>query len=147
MSIWEKSDLRLNGRTVAAGTPEGDAVIVARMEAMVARLSDRGARVVMVTVPPRAEGTAFGSALTTTHEDDAEYVRLNGLLGRFAREHPRQVTLVDLASKVCRRGPPCPTEVDGFRPRTDGSHYSPAGAVWLARWLLPRVIAAAGHGA
>jgi peptidoglycan/LPS O-acetylase OafA/YrhL len=147
MSIWEKSDLRLNGGTIAAGTPEGDAEVVARMEAMVARLTAGGARVVMVTVPPRTEGTAFGSALTTTPEDDAEYVRLNRLLARFAREHPREVSLVDLAAKVCRCGPPCPTEVDGFTPRLDGSHYSPAGAVWLSRWLLPRLLAAAGDAA
>jgi hypothetical protein len=49
------------------------------------------------------------------------------------------VTLIDLADKVCPGGPPCAELVDGFRPRPDGSHYSPRTAVWSAHWVLDHI--------
>ena len=39
MSIWEKSDLVVDGHTVVAGTPAGEKEIMARMDAALARLT------------------------------------------------------------------------------------------------------------
>ena len=60
MSAWEKSDLVVDGKTLVAGTPEGEAEIMSRMDAALARVTAGGARVVLVTV------AACRSSSTTT---------------------------------------------------------------------------------
>lgn len=144
MSIWEKSDLRVNGRSLRFGSPAANMVIVSRMDAAASRLTRNGAHLVVVTEAPHAPGTAMGTRQVSSAADDAELVRLNELLVKFAARHPTTVTVVDLARKVCPRGPPCSADVEGFRPRPDGTHFSPRGAVWAARWLLPQALPAAG---
>ena len=66
-------------------------------------------------------------------------MRLNALLRRFQARHPDQVTLVDLATKLCPSGPPCPEKVDGLHARPDGRHFTPAAATWAARWILTQI--------
>jgi len=63
------------------------------------------------------------------------------------RRHPAGARLVDIAKELCPDGPPCPAEVDGVEPRgLDGAHFDPEGSVWLARWMLPQILAAANRG-
>ena len=52
-------------------------------------------------------------------------MRLNALLRRFQARHRGEVTLVDLATKLCPNGPPCPAKVDGLHARPDGRHFTP----------------------
>jgi len=140
MSVWEKSDLVVDGRTVAAGTPERDAEMLARMGAALHRLTRKGARVVLVTEAPHAPGRAFGQELKrSTAVDDAEFAGLNQLLRRFARGHADETVIVDLAAKLCPAGSRCPERVEGIRPRPDGAHFDPPSAVWAARWLLKEI--------
>ncbi len=76
MSIWEKSDLVVDGHTLVAGTPAGEAEIMARMDAALARLTAGGARVVMVTEAPAAPNPADGTYTTSRKADDDGYARL-----------------------------------------------------------------------
>jgi microsomal dipeptidase-like Zn-dependent dipeptidase len=96
MSIWEKSDLVVDGHTVVAGTPQGEKEIMARMDAALARLTAGGARVVMVTEAAPAPNPAQGTQTTSLEADNDGYARLNALLRRFQARHRDQVTLVDL---------------------------------------------------
>ncbi len=139
MSIWEKSDLVVDGHTVVAGTPAGEKEIMARMDAALARLTAGGARVVMVTEAPPAPNPADGTYTTSVKADDDGYVRLNALLARFQARHRGQVTLIDLASKLCPNGEPCPEKVDGMHARPDGRHLTPTAATWAARWILSQI--------
>ena len=74
---------------------------------------------------------------------------MNGLLREVAARHPGRVGLVDLASRVCPSGPPCPYVVDGVgagQPaadsvRPDDYHYEVAGSLWVAQWLIPQILA------
>jgi peptidoglycan/LPS O-acetylase OafA/YrhL len=143
ISIWEKSDVVVDGQLLASGTPEGDAEMQRRMDAALAHLTDRGAKVVMLTVPAPAPNDAQGTHNTSNEVDDASYVRLDGILRRFADRHPDDVTLVDFASRLCPGGPPCPSEVDGTQMRPDGRHLTPAAAATAAHWLLPQIADAA----
>jgi peptidoglycan/LPS O-acetylase OafA/YrhL len=136
MSIWEKSDLVVDGNTIVAGTPEWEATIQARMDTALARLTAGGARVVLVTEAAPAPNPAQGIETYDRHADDEGYARLNALLRRFAARHPENVTLFDLAARVCPGGAPCPSEVDGIEARPDGHHFTPAAAVWAVRMLL-----------
>jgi peptidoglycan/LPS O-acetylase OafA/YrhL len=143
MSIWEKSDLVVDGHTVVAGTPAGEREIMARMDAALARLTAGGARVVMVTEAAPAPNPAQGTATTSLKADDDGYVRLNALLRRFQARHRDDVTLVDLAAKLCPVGPPCPERVHGLHARPDGRHFTPTAATWAARWMLTRIFGTA----
>jgi peptidoglycan/LPS O-acetylase OafA/YrhL len=139
MSIWEKSDLVVDGRTLVAGTPAAETEIMARMDAALARLAAGGARVVLVTEAAPAPNPAQDTATTSVAAETAGYARLNALLERFRARHADEVTLVDLASKLCAAGPPCPDRVDGLHARPDGHHFTPTAATWAARWMLTQI--------
>ena len=139
MSIWEKSDLVVDGHTVVAGTAAGEKEIMARMDAALARLTAGGARVVLVTEAAPAPNPAQDTATTSLSADTDGYARLNALLERFRARHPDQVSIVDLAAKVCASGPPCPAQVDGMHARPDGHHFTPTAATWAARWMLTQI--------
>jgi hypothetical protein len=139
MSIWEKSDLVVDGKTVVAGTPAGEKEIMARMDAALARLTAGGAHVALVTEAAPAPNPAQGTLTTSTKADNDGYVRLNALLRRFQARHAGDVTLVDLATKLCPSGPPCPAKVDGLHARPDGRHFTPTAATWAARYILTQL--------
>lgn len=143
MSVWEKSDLVVDDGTLVSGTPEAEDEIQRRMDGALARLTSGGAHLVVLTVPAAAPNDAQGVANTSNAVDDASYVRLDGILRRFAARHPEEVTLVDLAGRLCPSGPPCPAEVAGVTMRPDGRHLTPAAAAAAARWLLPQVVTGA----
>jgi lysophospholipase L1-like esterase len=113
------------------------------MDRVLARLRRTGAPVVIATQASTAP--ALLGTLTTGQQgrQDESFDRLNRLLLQFAARHPGEVTLVDLATRVCPDGPPCAEEVDGIALRpVDGGHFSPAGGVWASEWLLPQLLAA-----
>jgi len=143
MSLWEKSDVVADdGRVLVSGTPAGDAEMMRRMDATLARITKYGARVVLVTIAAPAPNDADGTTNTSNAVDDASYARLHSIDTRFAERHRDTVTVVDLADQICPNGPPCPEDVDGLRMRPDGRHFTPAAAAIEAQWLLPQVVTA-----
>ena len=139
MSVWEKSDLVVDGETLVSGSDEAEELIQQRMDDALAQLTAGGGRVVLLTVPAAAPNDALGTGDTSNAVDDASYERLDGILRRFAARHADVVTLVDVADRLCPGGPPCPAEVDGVDRRPDGRHLTPAAATELATWLLPQI--------
>jgi peptidoglycan/LPS O-acetylase OafA/YrhL len=142
MSLWEKSDMVADGRTLVSGTPAGDAEMLRRMDATLARVTAYGAKVVLLTVAAPAPNDAQGTNDTSNGVDDAGYARLDRLDREFGRHHPGTVTVVDLARELCPNGPPCPENVDGLRMRPDGRHFTPTAATIEAHWILPQLVAA-----
>lgn len=143
MSLWEKSDMVANGKTLVSGTAAGDAEMLRRMNADLARVTAYGAKVVLVSIAAPAPNDAETTNDVNKSVDDASYARLDAINTRFVSMHPDQVTLVDLAHHLCPSGPPCPETVDGIRTRPDGRHFTPTAAALESQWLLPRVVAAA----
>ncbi len=143
MSLWEKSDIVANGRTLVSGTPAGDAEMLRRMNAELARVTAYGAKVVLVTLAAPAPNDAETTNNVNQSVDNAGYARLDAIDRRFAALHPDQITLVDLARRLCPSGPPCPENVDGMRMRPDGRHFTPTAAAYESEWLLPQIVAAA----
>ena len=136
MSIWEKSDIIQDGKTLVNGTPAGDRAMLSRMDDALRRITRGGAKVALITVAPAAPNDAQGTQQTSTAVEDASYLRLRSIDRRFAKRHPGQVTVIDLASRLCPKGPPCPEFVHGHRPRPDGRHFDPAAATRASRWIL-----------
>ena len=136
-STWERSALVVGSgahqKVVAEGSPQWSAVLRKRMETRVLQLTATGATVVMLTQAPFYEGHPSGPTA-----QDKDFERLNALLAQFASGNSR-VDLIDLGSHVCPSGPPCPLVVDDTFVRGDGMHYTPEGALWVARWLMPQL--------
>jgi len=142
-SLWEKEDPIVDGEALVSGTPAGDAEMLKRMNATLALVTAYGAKVVMLTAAAPAPNDAETTNNVNKAVDDASYARLDSIDRRFAAQHPDQVTLVDLAHRLCPNGPPCPETVDGLRMRPDGRHFTPTAAAVQAEWLLPQIVAVA----
>ncbi len=136
-------------RVIANGSPEWKTLMLKRMNARVEQFLATGAKAVLLLQPPFVNP---GNPTQPT-QSDTDFERLNGLLREVAASHPGRVTTVDLASRVCPTGPPCPYVVDGigqgqvadFTVRPDDAHYGVIGSFWVSEWLIPQVLAAV-HG-
>ena len=147
-SEFERSSITVNTAqgpvVLQAWTPRWTSVMLARINRRLGQFISTGAKVVVMLEPPFVN--AGGPTRPTT--SDRSFERLNRMLTSVARNHPSDVTTVNLATLVCPAGPPCPFTVSGLIPRPDGDHYGTAGSLWVAAWLLPRILAAAqavGH--
>jgi len=137
LSTWEAVDRILDdGAWVRFGTFAGNPRILAEIDEAVQRLTADGARLVLVIPAPLPPGSE--------DEDHAAISRLpllTTVLREYARQHTDRVFVVEMAELICPDGPPCPTTIDGYAPRPDGMHFDdPAGARWVADWLLPKVL-------
>jgi hypothetical protein len=136
-SSWEVRDRSLNGQWAPWGTAESDNRILDLYHRTIDRLTARGARVALVTVPDPID-----SRIGPVDDDLRQRHRhLNELLAEVARRDPGRVTLVRLDDIVCPTDP-CPAEVDGvpLRPK-DGTHFDdPAAATLVADRLAERIM-------
>jgi hypothetical protein len=149
-SIDERASIVAGSKVLEAGSPEWDSVMLGRISNRVDQFLATGARVILLREPPSVH---LGSQ-TQPSADDLAFERMNRLLGVVAAKHPHQVAVVKLDARVCPSGPPCPYVVDGFGStvatavqaiRPDDIHYLPAGSLWVAKWLVPQISAAARH--
>jgi len=135
-STWESSALITNGllgpETLKPGSARWNTFLTGRIEQRLRTLAAGGAKVVMLEEP----------APVDTPDADAGAAALVSLQKRLAAEHPGQFKLLNLAGLVCPPGPPCPAVVAGRTLRPDKYHYSPSTSLWVANWLVPRVLAA-----
>jgi peptidoglycan/LPS O-acetylase OafA/YrhL len=132
LSSWETSDRLVAGKRVRFGTPESDAAILLGMHATLDRVTARGARLVMLTLPPRGERMDGRPVPDRRSAID----HLNAIIVEFAFSNADRVQLIDFANIVCHAGPPCPTEVEGMWLRPDGMHFTDETALWPADRLL-----------
>jgi peptidoglycan/LPS O-acetylase OafA/YrhL len=129
------------------GTPQWKSVMLQRMDDRVKQLLATGAKVILLLEAPPAQLKSTGPGNST----NSAYARMNSLLEAVAARHRGKVATVDLGPRLCPSGPPCPYVLDGYGStpatqaqaiRPDGVHYLPAGSLWVARWLVPKISAA-----
>jgi peptidoglycan/LPS O-acetylase OafA/YrhL len=142
MSLWEKSDIIADGKTLVAKTPAWRVEMLRRMNAALAQITKYGAKVVLVTIAAPAPNDAQGASNTSNAIDNASYAGLDSIDREFAAQHPGVVTIADLAHQICPSGPPCPEDVNGLRMRPDGRHFTPTAAAIAAQWLMPHIVTA-----
>jgi hypothetical protein len=138
-------------KVLVIGTTQWKTVMLQRMEVRVRRFIATGAKVILLLEPPRVHG----GSQTQPSAADTYYEQMNALLREVAARHPSRVVAINLATRVCPSGPPCPYVVDGMGAtvataaesvRPDGIHYLPAGSLWVAKWLIPQILAAVNAG-
>ena len=139
LSLWDRYDRIVDGQHVGSTTMSGRFVYAQLIDEAATRLTSTGARLVMMTVAPSAP-----SDLAPDPPQDLSFERMNSQLRDYARSHADNTSVVDLAAMLCPTGrQPCPEEISGVRPRhRDGNHFEPDTAGWVARQLMPQIMAA-----
>jgi len=134
-----------DGRRVEFGTPEFDRLLIESARGL---LDDLGgvAPVVWLTMPVLVADDIVNPALAVFAR---RYVvertaYFNELVGEIAASDPA-VSAIDFASWVCQRiaddrQPTCTLDADGQPIRSDGIHFTAAGAGLAAEWLTPQLI-------
>jgi hypothetical protein len=135
---WEMLDRRINGRWLHLGQPGFDDYLAGQLDRAITVAGSMGAAVVVCTAPyysgpERPQGGPW------PEDTPARVDRFNQLV-RAAVSHHAGVTLFDLNALVSPGGHFTPV-INGRAIRTsDGVHFSPAGGVYVAPYLLPLVV-------
>jgi hypothetical protein len=143
VSTWERFNFVEGNELLPTGSPAWKQSLQRRLESGYARLTADGARLAFVTVAPPAPASMINGGRIVSPRFDWRFAAMNQQLRRFVTTHP-DTRLIDVAAKVCPLGSPCPATVGGVDARHgDGVHFDPPGSVWLSRWMLPQLLAAA----
>jgi hypothetical protein len=138
LSGWDRTERVVGGKRVSPRTIEGREAFLGLIDEAATRLTATGARLVMLTVAPAAPSEEYPDP---PHDDS--FVQMNRLIREYGRRHPDRVAIVDMDKLLCPNGQPCPESVGGIRPRyRDGNHFEDDTAGWVARQIMPQVIAA-----
>ncbi|HET6379509.1 MAG TPA: acyltransferase family protein [candidate division Zixibacteria bacterium] len=129
--------------------------LVAEWESVLHRFLEAGSEVVIVMPPFRSTdpagcaGSPRAERCAEVQYQDAAIRAATEVLFDRIRGRPG-VHLTEIDRYLCPAGYPCPTSVDGVEVRDgpwDQTHFTEAGAAWIAPLLLDMVEAAAGPAA
>jgi len=138
--------LLVDGKRLAAGTPEHDAAMRAGFTALVDQVAGYGGRVVLLEVPPPGEqlgeavatGRPAGQARTPVFGNGRYVDGFNAMLRSVAAARPQAARTVSIADLVCPGGNCYPVR-DGMLIRYDGVHYTVPFSRYLTPILLQRI--------
>jgi hypothetical protein len=129
--LWEISPRELpNGRWATPGDPELDRWQLSEYQAASDILSARGAPVLWFNIA--CEETAI-------QPHDPFWIIDHDTIPKLAASRPA-VHVVDMNHLMCPDGPPNPDFGGVHDVRPDGAHFSDAGALAIAHWLMPIVL-------
>jgi hypothetical protein len=132
-SIWEIEPRKLpSGRFARPGDPELDRWQLAEYQAASDVLSARGAPVLWLNTACQGTQIKPGDLFWHNNHDTIPDLAASR----------RAVHVVDMDRLLCPNGPPNPDFAGVRDVRPDGTHYSDAGALAIARWLMPIVLGA-----
>jgi len=123
-------------------------LLLAAVDRQVAQFLGRGANVVLLKTPPRAQplDCALGRAPRSLclrqvfSEADPPTIELDGVFDRVASQHPSRVRTVAIDDVLCRSDGVCPPKVDGMLARYDGIHFTTE----FSRRIVPLILERAG---
>jgi hypothetical protein len=135
---WDVTDHLLAGQWTHIGEPGFDSFLRSRVDAAIAVLSGRGARVALLTLPCLAEGEQ-PDGRSWPQDDPVRVARYNQILAQAAAASGGRAAVVDLGGQVCPGGRFVPETAGVTIRNSDGVHFTAAGSAWLAPWLLPQL--------
>jgi peptidoglycan/LPS O-acetylase OafA/YrhL/lysophospholipase L1-like esterase len=136
--------VRVDGRWLKPCMPEYLRLLRTQLDQLIDDLRTDRTPVVLLTAP----GTQLSWVVDRVEDgggaagEQQRVACTNQVLQDIATARPG-VSLVDFGSYVCPPGQPCLQKVDDVDLRTDGLHFAHAGATYVAKWIIPRVLAAA----
>ena len=136
---WEVSDHRLGGRWVHVGQAAWDRHLTGDLDAAIAIFGEFGAKVVLFTMPYVDPRERQPDGLPWSENDPARVRAFNAVVGRVARDHAGEVSVIDLNRMLSPDGV-YTAHVDGVTVRwTDGVHVTAAAGELLQRQILPQI--------
>ena len=135
---YEVRDHKVDGRWTHLGEPAFDALLAKTIEADVAMLSSKGAKVVLLTAPYYRQVEApDGSGWP--EDQTARVDTYNRILRQVAARNPGTVVVLDQHRRL-DPGNRYASVVDGVQTRmSDGIHLTAEGARLIAPWMLDEV--------
>jgi lysophospholipase L1-like esterase len=134
---WEQYDRLADGRRLRVGTPAFATYLRQRVASYLDVLEKSAARVAITTVPCHHTPDFGLGPEPGVVNDDARVDAVNSVVRSVAAEHP-EVAVVDLHDFLCGSG--YREKMDGVQLRTDGLHFTDAGAALVWRWLGPQLV-------
>jgi peptidoglycan/LPS O-acetylase OafA/YrhL len=136
---WEVFDREIRGRKLEAGSPQMEQALDGALDRLRATVTAGGAKFVILTTPCFSPARRLLGAFGEADRADPARVRfLNDVWRRYALAHP-DVVVVDLDARVCPNGRYAAT-IGGATMRTDGVHFTRAGADEVWPWLGPELL-------
>ena len=134
-SVWEMYDVVRSGVSAPPGSSEYQQTVTSAIrEAIEVIRPPQGGPVYLVGVPCHGATHEF---YAPTLNDPVRQQHLNAILQEVARGTPDD-HFIDLTPLTCRDGDPV-TEVNGTALRTDGVHWTDAGAEYFW-WFILRAV-------
>lgn len=143
---WEVFDhVTPTGSIVDAGSPRYAAYLLLYLNKALEKIGPNS-KVVIPNVPCYDWSSSVVAGVDLAPIRNASYrgKAVNAVLATFAKQHPSQVRIADVASKICPGGKPR-DYVNGVKLRLDGVHYTVEGGKIVWGWLMPTLYAAAGY--
>jgi hypothetical protein len=139
---WEVLNREYQGRWTDILRPSFATYVKDQLERASSIVNATGARLVFLTAPCTDEGVQPDGA-PWPEENPARLAAYNKLLKVVAAEHPHFDSVANLGTAACPGGRYSTTK-GGVTIRTvdDGIHFSPAGGVVLAPYVMPQIVAA-----
>ena len=133
-SGWETADRLVDDEWLRNGTPAWQADLDRQLEARLATITARGAKVILVDSAPKAASPVGEADPDPNGRHDALRQRMLAVAAR----HPDTVAVARFSEVLCPDGAPCPREIDGVVPRpNDGGHFTDDTAAWAGAQLWP----------
>jgi peptidoglycan/LPS O-acetylase OafA/YrhL len=138
----ERFDILDGNAVLAGGTPEWERAIFADWDRVLARLTARGAHIVLI-LPLHAVGvdptTCLAQADLSSVACTRPYLSDGGERTeylRWAARHQTQVTVINLDPFLCPSDLPCPDVLSGVTLHSDAFHFTEKGALLVAADLF-----------
>lgn len=130
----DAADRVVDGETIPLGSVQWSILLTSTLEEFRTMAAGAGARLVLLTPPPRV-----GRSAPQGEEAGVRERQFSEALNVYAMSRT-DVTVIDFADAVCPSGD-CSRSANGFDPvwRYDGRHFTTAGAKWFAAWLTPQL--------
>ena len=133
---WEVFDHVVDGKILKVGSPEYASYLTSRLNLGLSKLGSTNVVIPNLACYSQPSYVVNGQDVAPNRNDPARATAVNKILDAFAAEHPKQVHIFDVASKLCPDGTP-KVKVDGVQVRSDGVHYTIEGARLFWTWIMP----------
>jgi hypothetical protein len=139
---WEVVNREYQGKWTNILHPAFAAYVKSQLEAAADLVNATGARLVFLTAPCTDEGVS-PDGTPWPEESPARLAEYNKLVRQVAAERPQTQSVVNLDAAACPGGHYSATK-DGQTIRTvsDGVHFTIAGGIVLAPYVMPQIVAA-----
>ena len=138
---WEVFDHYVGDKTLVVGSSAYASYLTSRLQTGLDTMRKAGSKapVVIPEVPclGQPKYVVDGVDMSTERNDPKRAAAVNKILQAFAAKHT-DVHLVDTNQLDCPSGK-FTEKVDGVKLRTDGVHYTKAGATAFWKWLMPQI--------